>query len=216
MAITATFGVLFVPSKLIVANDITATAHNIITHGLLFRTGIVSSLICQITFIFLVLTLYRLFKEASQKHALLMLTLVLVSVPIAFLNMLNYVAAVVLLNDQNLLPAFTPSQIHALAMVFLDLHQNGTIIVQIFWGLWLFPFGVLIFKTDFIPKIFGILLIVAGLSYLSHSFTFLLSPHFGNIISQYTAAPEAIGELSIVLWLLFKGVNSPKTTTANS
>jgi hypothetical protein len=213
MAITAPIGVLFVPSKLIVSSDATATANNIIASELLFRAGIVSSLICQIAFIFLVLALYRLLKEVNQKHALLMVALVLVSVPIAFLNMLNYIAALVLLSNASFLTVFQPSQLHALVMVFFNLQKHGTIIAQVFWGLWLFPFGLLVFKSGFIPKILGILLIIAGFCYLTHSFTFLLSPHYGDIVSQYTAMPEAIGELSIILWLLIKGVTDQKPAT---
>jgi hypothetical protein len=145
----------------------------------------------------LVLALYRLLKGVNPHQASLMVALVLVAVPIAFLNMLNPLAALLLLSGAGFLTVFEPHQLHALAMVFLNLQEYGTMIVEIFWGLWLFPFGWLVFKSGFFPKIMGILLIIACFGYLVHSFTFLL----------YVAAPEAIGELSMVLWLLIKGVN---------
>jgi len=216
MAITAPIGLLYVPSQLIVPGDATATASKIMASELLFRTGIVCSLIGQVAFIFLVLALYRLLKEVNPKQALLMVGLVLVSVPIAFLNMLNHIAALVLLSGASYLTVFQPSQLHALVMLFLNLQEYGTIVVQIFWGLWLFPFGLLVFKSGFFPRILGILLIIAGFCYLAHSFTFLLFPRYGDIISQYTAMPEAIGELSIILWLLIKGVNDQKTATSEA
>jgi len=140
MAITAPIGLLYVPSQLIVPGDATATASKIMASELLFRTGIVCSLIGHVAFIFLVLALYRLLKEVNPKHALLMVVLVLVSVPIAFFNMLNHIAALVLLSGASFLTVFQPSQLHTLVMVFLNLQEYGTIVVQIFCGLWLFPF----------------------------------------------------------------------------
>ncbi|WP_373665353.1 hypothetical protein SPSIL_050040 [Sporomusa silvacetica DSM 10669] len=210
MAITAPVGLLYVPSKLIVPGDAAATANNIIVSESLFRFGIVSSFICQIAFIFLVLALYRLLKEVNQKQAMLMVAFVLVSVPIAFFNMLNHVAALILLSGAGFLAVFEPNQLHALVMVFLKLQEHGTIIAQIFWGLWLFPFGVLVFRSGLFPKILGILLLIAGFGYVVHSFTFLLFPHYGDVVAQYVTVPEAVGELSIVLWLLIKGVTNQK------
>jgi hypothetical protein len=207
MAITGPIGLLYVPAKLIVPGDATATATNIMASESLFRIGIVSNLLCQLAFIFLVLALYRLLKRVNQHHASLMVALVLVAVPIAFLNMLNPLAALLLLSGASFLTVFEPNQLHALAMVFLNLQEYGTIIVQIFWGLWLFPFGWLIFKSSFFPKILGVLLIMACFGYLVHSFTFLLFPGYEAIVASYAAVPEAIGELSMVLWLLIKGVN---------
>jgi len=207
MAITGPIGLLYVPSKLIVPGDATATASNIEASELLFRIGIVSNLVCQIAFIFLVLALYRLLKGVNQQHASLMVALVLVAVPIAFLNMLNPLAALLLLSDEGFLTVFEPDQLHALVMVFLNLQEHGNIIAEIFWGLWLFPFGWLVFKSGFFPKILGVLLIIACFGYLVHSLTFLLFPHYEAIVSSYAAVPEAIGELSMVLWLLIKGVN---------
>lgn len=207
MAITGPIGLLYVPAQLIVLGDATATAHNIMATESLFRIGIVSCLICQIAFIFLVLALYRLLKGVNQHHASLMVALVLVAVPIAFLNMLNPLTALLLLSGADFLTVFEPHQLHALAMVFLNLQQYGTTIVEIFWGLWLFPFGWLVFKSGFFPKILGVLLIIACFGYVVHSFTFLLFPRYEAMVASYAAVPEAIGELSMVLWLLIKGVN---------
>ncbi|MFH0990097.1 MAG: DUF4386 domain-containing protein [bacterium] len=206
MGITGAFGLMYVPSKIIVAGNAAATANNIMTSESLFRIGIVSNLICQISFIFLVLALYRLLKGINKIHATLMLTLVVVSVPIAFLNTLNQLGALLVLSGDEYLKVFEPDKLNALMMVFLNLHGYGNNIVEIFWGLWLFPFGFLVFKSGFLPRILGILLIISCFSYLADSFTFLLIPHYHDIISEFASAPAALGECSIILWLLIKGV----------
>jgi hypothetical protein len=150
----------------------------------------------------------------NQQHAQLMVVFVLVSVPIAFLNMLNPMAALLLLSGAGFLSVFEPNQLHALVMTFLTLQEYGTLIVEIFWGLWLLPFGLLVFKSGFIPKILGILLVLACFGYVVHSFTFILLPHYEAIVETYAGAPEAIGELSMVLWLLIIGVKEPKPAVA--
>lgn len=216
MAVTGPIGLVYVPARLIIPGDTTTTAMNISVSESLFRIGIVSNLICQIAFIFLVLALYRLLKEVNPKHALLMMVLVLVSVPIAFMNMLNPLVALWLLSGADSLTVFQPPQLHALTMVFLSMQEYGTIIVQIFWGLWLFPFGLLVFKSGFFPKILGVLLIAAGVGYVVHSFTFLLFPHYEAMVSSYAAIPEGVGELSMVVWLLIKGAKEQPPATSGS
>lgn len=216
MAVTGPIGLLYVPSKLIVPGDATVTAQNILASTSLFRVGIVSNFLCQLAFIFLVLALHRLLKEVNPKHAASMVALVLVAVPIAFLNELNRLAALLLLNGSGFLNVFEPYQLHALAMAFLNIQEHGLIIVEIFWGLWLLPFGWLVFKSGFFPRILGILLIIAGCGYVVTSFTSLLSPHYGELVEQYAAVPEGIGEILMVLWLLIKGAKVPKPATTEA
>lgn len=206
MAVTGFFGIMYVPSTIIVRGDATATVNNILAYEWLFRVGIVSNLICQISFIFLVTVLYRLFKDVNRKHALLMLALVVASVPIAFLNMLNQIIALQLLSGSDFLKPFEPEQLNALVMVFLNLHLEGIAVVEIFWGLWLLPFGLLVFKSDFIPRILGVLLIIACFGYLTNSLVHLIFPHYGDTIALIVSAPQALGELAMMLWLLIKGV----------
>ena len=132
-----------------------------------------------------------------------MVVLVLVGVPIAMFNMLNQIAALLILSNADYLIVFPPEQLHAQVMLFLNLHEYGVFIAQIFWGLWLFPLGYLVFKSGYIPKILGILLIIAGFGYLIDVVIFFLFPTFDVTISQFTF----IGELLLALWLLIKGVN---------
>src|SRR5437870_4332389 len=145
-SLPAPFSLLYIPSVFMVMGDATATANKIRTSPLLFRVGIVAELISATTFIFMGsgfigLAFYHLLKGVNKKHALLMLTLVLISVPISFLNELNRVAALMLSNGAHIAGALEQPQLDALAMAFFHLHGSGLLLAQIFWGLWLFPFG---------------------------------------------------------------------------
>ena len=204
MSIPAGFSLLYVPSVLIVPGDATATANKIQASELLFRIGIVGELIGATGFIFVALALYRLFKGVDKTQASLMVTLFVVSVPISFLNVLNQIAALTLLSGASFLSVFDPRQLNALVMVFLSLHNHGILLAQVFWGLWLVPFGVLVFRSGFLPRILGVLLIIACFGYLAGSFAHILLPVYGQIVSRF-AMVLTLGELPIMLWLLIKG-----------
>ena len=202
MGVIGAFSILYVPSTLIVPGDAVTTANNIMASQLLFRSGIVSGLLSQIMFILLVLFLYQLLKPVNKNLALLMVIFVLVAVPIAMLNELSNFAALLLLSGADYLAEFSADQLHAQVMIFLDLHNDGIIIAQIFWGLWLFPLGFLVFKSGFLPRFLGVLLVIGCFGYVIDSFALILFPGF-KPIAQFTF----IGELLLPLWLLIKGVN---------
>jgi hypothetical protein len=205
VALSAPVGLLYVPSKLIVSGDATATTNNIRASEWLLRIGIASELIHQIIFVFVVLALYRLFKAVSETHARQMLVLgALVSVPIVFVNVLNEIAALLLVSGAGFLSVFPKSQLDALAYLFLRLHGQGINVVSIFWGLWLFPFGTLVIRSGFIPRVFGVLLMIAGVANLGNCFTALLLPQYAPLVSL-VAAPLQLAELPIVFWLLIWG-----------
>jgi len=208
LAIPAPIGLMYVPSKLIVSGDATATADRIRASESLLRIGIASELFPQIIFIFLVLALYRLFKAVNETLAQQMVILgALVSVPIVFLNVLNEIAALILVSGADFLSVFDKNHLDALAYLFLRLHKQGIIVVSIFWGLWLFPFGMLVIRSGFIPRILGVLLMIAGFGYLVSSFTSLLLPQYEKLVGQFTMVLN-FGELPIIFWLLIKGVNA--------
>ena len=192
-----------VRSNLIAPGDTATTANNIMDSEMLFRVGFLIDLIHYLCLLLLPLALYMLLKAVNKKIAVLMVVLVLVGVPIAMFNMLNQIAALLILSNADYLIVFPPEQLHAQVMLFLNLHEYGVFIAQIFWGLWLFPLGYLVFKSGYIPKILGILLIIAGFGYLIDVVIFFLFPTFDVTISQFTF----IGELLLALWLLIKGVN---------
>ncbi|MCK5675365.1 MAG: DUF4386 domain-containing protein [Spirochaetales bacterium] len=197
------FGMLYVPKTLFVPGDIAATVSNIMTNQMLYRISIVSALLTQVVQIFVVLYLYKVLKPVNKTHALYMVVLILVAVPIAMLNELNQFAVLLLLNGPDFLTFFTSDQTQTLVGLFLDLRQSGIFIAEIFWGLWLFPMGYLVFKSGYLPRIIGVLLIVACFGYLIDSFMFFFVPDFGITFSEFTF----LGELLMILWLLIKGVN---------
>ncbi len=210
MIVIAPFSVFYVPSILFVPGDAATTANNIMASEGLFRSGFVSGLIYQVISILLVLVLYKLLKPVNKNQALLMVIFALVGVPIAMLNELNQFAALLLLSGADYLTAFGADQLHAQVMLFLDLHRHGVQIAVIFWGLWLLPLGYLVFKSGFLPRILGILVIIGGFGYLIDVITFFLLPNYENyeaIFSQVIPLLTIPGELLLMLWLLIKGVN---------
>ena len=212
IAITGGFGIMYTQSSIIVPNDATATANNLINDGFIFKLSILSNLISQALTIFLVFTLSRIFKDVSQKLTKYMVTFVLVAIPISFLNVLNLVAAQMFVSGVDFLQVFDNNQLNAFALVFLNLYEAGISIVSVFWGLWLFPFGMLIIKSKFIPKIIGIFLVIGCFAYLIDSCVAILLPEYKASISGVIMLPLAIGEFSTILWLLIKGVKENQIT----
>src|SRR5438128_7250496 len=196
---TAPLRLIYIPSVLFVQGNATATANNIATHELLFRLGIVSDLLTGTMAIFLTLALYRLLKGVDQSLARLMVILgSLMVTPIYFLNTLNDVAALLLVRGADFLSVFDNPQRDALAMLFLRLHHGGVVANEIFWGLWLFPFGLMVYRSRFLPRILGVWLIINCLAYLSVSFTFLLFPCYAA--SVFHSSFHAIqGELLVMM-----------------
>jgi hypothetical protein len=203
-SIPAPFALIYVPNKLIVTGDATATADHIRASETLLRLGIASELIGSIIFIFVVLALYRLFKPVSDKHALAMATLLLISMPISFFGVVNEIAALIVVSGASFLSAFDQRQLDTLAYLFFRLHGQGLVIAQIFWGLWLFPFGVLVIRSGFIPRFLGYLLFIAGVGYAADSFTYLILPSCRQLVSQFASILE-IAEVPIIFWLLIWG-----------
>src|SRR5438105_11305330 len=146
MVLTAPFSLIYVPEKLIVRGNATATAENILAHETMFRLSIFGDLIGQVIFICLAIALYRLLSGVNKTWAGLMVAFVLVSAAVGFLNTLNNVAALVLFRDGEFLTVFDKPQRDALGMLFIRLHNQGIFIDEIFWGLWLFPFVLLVFR----------------------------------------------------------------------
>ena len=213
MGMPAVFSFFYVTRKLIVPGNATASANNILASQMLFRLGILAWLIAAVFFLFLALALYRLLSEANKTYAQLMVGLVLVSVAITFANELNNVAALTLLRGADYLSVFDKPQREALATFFLQLHGQGLAVNDIFWGLWLLPFGVLVMRSRFLPRILGLLLIVNCFAYVATSLTSLLLPSYANVVSR-AVMPALLGELWIMLWLLIKGVKPQPSSAA--
>jgi hypothetical protein len=198
------FALAYVPSKLLEQGNATATANNIAAHEMLFRLGIAADLISQVIFIFVALALYDLLKGVNQRRALSMLTLILVAIPIAFLNEVNSIAALVLVRGADFLSAFDKPQRDALARLFLNLRGGGFEVAGIFWGLWLFPLGLLVYRSGFLPRFLGVLLMLGTVAYLANSFTSLVLPQHVSVVSRWMNPLQAV-EVVFMLWLLIMG-----------
>jgi hypothetical protein len=203
VAIIGGFAIMYIPNSITVAGDSAATANNIIEAGWVFRLAIVSSLIYAVLNIFLALAFSRLFKDVSARYVKLLLIMVLVTVPIIFLNTLNLFAAQLLVSGTPYLNAFNTEQLHALMMMSLDLNELGIAVVEIFWGLWLFPLGYLVFKSGFMPKIIGIFLMIGCFSYLIISAIAIFWPAYLEATQGIILLPLAVGEFSTIFWLVF-------------
>lgn len=188
-------GILYIPSALFVPGDVLTTAENILANETLFRFGIVSALLAQLVNMVLVLYLYKLLKPVNRNVAWLMVIFLFLGMPIAMLNEVNHAAVLTLLHS--------PEPSYALVELFIELHEYGIQIASIFWGLWLFPMGYLAFKSNYIPKLIGVMLMIGCFGYLADSFIYLLMPDLGIEFAQYTF----IGEIALPLWLLIRGVN---------
>jgi len=205
VGVIAPIGLLYVPGKLIVSGNATATADRIRASESLLRLGIASELIHQTIGIFLVVALYHLFKNVNKTLAGLVVILgALVSVPIMFVNVLNDIAALMLVKGPSYLSSFTQTQLDGLAYLFIRLHSQGINVAAIFWGLWLFPFALLVIQCGFIPRFLGYLMMVAGAGYLVDSFVTILFPQHAHAVGQITMITD-IGELPIMFWLLIWG-----------
>jgi hypothetical protein len=215
MSIVGFFAMAYVPSKLIVHGNAAATANNISASETLFRLGIAGELIGQAGFIFVALALYDLLKGVSRRRASLMVTLIVVSIPIAFLNELNSIAALVLVRGADFLTVFEKPQRDALAMLFLNLHGHGFGVAEIFWGLWLFPLGLLVYRSRFLPRFLGVWLVFAGFAWVILSLTGLLLPQYQDKVDAYSQ-PALFGEIALMLWLVIKGAKPPELDAAAS
>jgi uncharacterized membrane protein len=210
LVVAAPLRLVYIPSRLFVSGDATATANNIAVHELLFRLGIVADLFCGVVLIFLTLALYRLFKEVDQKLAVLMVIAGgVLPAAIDFFNVVNDAAALILVRGADFLNVFDKSQRDALAMLFLRLHGREIVGAEILWGLWLFPLAFLVIRSRFLPRFLGYWLILNGVAYLALSMTGLLLPQYEDMVSTI-AFPAQLGELAFMLWLVIKGVNVSK------
>jgi hypothetical protein len=210
VALIAPFGIMYVPGQIIVWGDTAATAINILDKEFLFRLGIADRMIVQILMLLVVWYLYRLLKEVNEHQARLMVILYIVAVPISFLVNTFNITALALFKGQ-ILQAFSPEQLNDLGELFLRLGSYDTQLVQLFWGLWLLPFGLLVYQSGFIPKIFGILIFINGVAYMVLTFTIVLFPDYSSIVHKIAMPFLFLGEIPIIFWLLIVGVRSKKS-----
>ncbi len=212
--LTGMFSLLYVPGKLIVHGNAAATYQQIVSSETLFRLGIVSGLACYTFFLFLPVYLFRLLKPVNKNIAGIMVMLAVVSVPISFLNLQHKFAVLTLINSAGSFTSMPIEQIQMQVSFYLDQYNNGISIVSIFWGLWLFPFGYLVFKSGIIPKVLGIFLMLGCFGYLVNFLGNMLIPDYAQLgLDSYISLPSALGEIGSCLWLLVMGAKEVKIDT---
>ena len=205
MGLPAPFVLLYVPNRLLVRGDASATAQAIRGHQTLFEWNIFGHLWNLVFFLFVATTLYRLLQHVHPVRATLMVNLVLVSLPISFLSLLADVGILVLLQGGQPLGGLGDGQIESLVYFLFVMRGKIGLVAQVFWGLWLIPFGLLVTKSGFLPRLLGILLIVNGVAYPLMSLVGLFFPAFYGVVFN-AAMPALLGELWVQLWLLVRGV----------
>jgi hypothetical protein len=212
VAITAPYGLMVVPGRLIVAGDPAATSALIAAHDAMLRLGMASELFHQAVEVFMVLVLYNLFKPVNKTLAQQMLVLGLVPIPMVFLNVLGEVAAATVANGPAWLSAFGKPQLDALALLLMNLHAQGLQLAAVFWGLWLLPLGLLALRCGFIPKVFGWLVIASSAGYVLGAFTSLIAPGLAAALGTLVFVLE-LGEPMMILWLVLVGARTKPRAT---
>ncbi len=193
-------GILYVPSAIFVHNDMVATVGNIIANKQMFHFSIFASLVVQLIQIVLVLLLYKLLSHASKTAGILMIAFIIPAVSIAMLNEVNLLAISSLVSGATYTASFTAEQIQGLVGLLFEMHQAGVFVAQIFWGIWLFPMGYLVYHSGYIPRFIGVLLMIGCFGYLADSLFFVLNIDIRFTISEFTF----LGEVLLPLWLIFK------------
>ncbi len=204
------FDEAFVRNRIIVSGDATATAANIRSLESLWRFGIAAEFFLLICAVALTLIFFVLLRPVSRDLALLAVFFNLVSLAVEAAVQLYLLGALFPLGKAEYLRAFQPEQLYALASLSVKSHGYGFGVALIFFGCVCLILGYLIFRSGFLPKVIGVLMQIAGLSYLTNSFALILAPTFANRIFPAVLVPAFVGEASLCLWLLVKGVNVEK------
>lgn len=205
---------IYVPNVLFVHGNAAATASNIAGHELLFRFGIVSYLLCNALWIFVMLALYQLLKGVDHALAVLMVILSLMVTPISFVNIANDIAALLFARGADFLSVFDKAQREALVMLFLNLHHQLDLAWELL-GVSFIPFGLLVYRSRFLPRILGVWLMIASFAYMALSFTGLLFPGYEDKVIRF-AQPVLFAEVAIMLWLAIMGVKEKRLAAASS
>ncbi len=207
VVITGMFSLAYVPRQLFVWDDPGKTFANMLANESLLRLSLLSSVACYLSFTFLALVLYHLLKEVNGFFAKAMAVLAIISVPMSFINLAHKYDLLNLLAASKQGAAGLPAQ----AMLYLEQYDNGLLVTTVFWGLWLLPFGYLVYKSTFLPKFFGVLLMLGCAGYLVNFTGNTLSANYSSTgLSSYLRLLPALGEIGICLWLLIIGARERK------
>jgi len=204
-ALAAIYNFIYVQPKIVVAGNAASAAKSIIANESLFRSGMAVAVIAHTLFVLVVLFLYRLLKQVNTHHARIMVGVVLIGIPVAFSADVFKITALSIFKG-NLLLSFPLIQREDLAMLLMKIGSYASQMVTMYWGLWLLPLGMLVYRSGFIPKILGVLLIANGIGYMVRSFAFILFPQQLALISKLIFPTYFLGEIPFIIWLMIFGV----------
>jgi hypothetical protein len=203
--VVGVFDLMYLPDKIVILGDAAATAHNILANPFVLRLAIVADLVAGVIWLFVMLALYKLLRDVDEIQAGLMLILgAFMQVPLYFVSAVFYVGSLLLVSDATVSSVFAGAQRDAMAFLFLRLHHYEIQASLVFAGLWLFPFGILVFESGFLPRTIGVWLMLSGFAWLAICFTGFLAPQYSATVSNVTF-PLTLGEFAITFWLLIMG-----------
>lgn len=211
----APFALLFVPARIYVPGDVAATAERVRANELLLRVSIVAEIWQCLLLVFAALALYRLLREVNHYLAAVAVALIWISLPIQLVNLLNHLAPLVLTSGTAFMAAFAKEQVDGLVFLFVRLHAMGLQITQIFWGMWLLPWGLAAVRTGFMPRWIGAAIMVGGAGYMLNSAVAILAPGLSPTVSPYLLA-LGVSELAKTGWLLVWGAREPHPSVVRS
>ena len=208
------FCLIYVPGKIMVSGDAPATAANLLAHETLLRISVAVFLSGLAVWVVLGVVLQHMFSSVSKPLATMLLVFVAIAAGLGFANEVNYLAAIAVLRGDEFSMLGLPQR-QAAAMLFMRLHSLGIVVSEMFWGLWLLPFGLLVIRSRFIPKLLGFWLLLDGAAYIAICLIDLISPGYGNLAFK-VAQPALLAELAIMLWLITVGVRPQSASNAGS
>ncbi|MEN8789433.1 MAG: DUF4386 domain-containing protein [Flavobacteriaceae bacterium] len=208
LVITGIFSLMYVPSQIYVSGDAANTASNIQSSETLFRLGMAVEMVSYVAFLLLPLILYKIFHQVNKTASVLMVAFAVVSIPITFTGILNEFSVLELVRDS----AFPNGELESEVMFYMKRYFKGHLIAQIFWALWLFPLGYMIYRSGLIPRVLGIFLMLGSVGYLIDFFGRVISPEYREMtLASYITIPASIGEIGTCLWLLIMGAKETET-----
>ncbi|MGC4071609.1 MAG: DUF4386 domain-containing protein [Nibricoccus sp.] len=210
VVVTGIFSLGYVPSQIPLSGDPRTAIDNIKGAEQMFRFGIAAFIILQVSFLLLPLVLFKLLRPVNEAAAICMVVLAVVSVPLALVALSGRMDLLLLATNTSYTEGLGAQQVHAEVLLALGQHRNQLLLTKVFWGLWLFPFGWLVFKSGFLPKILGLFLMLGCFGYLVEVFGRLLVPGYAeSAVARFAVKPASIGEIGTCLWLLIVGVRRP-------
>lgn len=213
VVIAGIFSLGLVPSRLGLGGDPNAAMNSILASESLFRWGLASFLLMQVAFLLLVLVLHQLLGPVSRPPATLMVALAAVSVPLGLVALSHRIEALGLLAESRQASAMQVEALRTQAQLALGAYHPALLVAKLFWGLWLLPFGYLVFRSGFLPRLLGVFLMLGCFGYVIDVLGQLLLPGFSeSAISGWVTRPAAVSEIGIALWLLVRGAVPPGKT----